>query len=97
MNKRAGAINRDARKSLLEAGAISWDGSFDWPKRSDAINKTRPNDAPTLLLSPKSSRNDAPPPPLSPKPRPNDAPPLQLSPKPPPPHHFLRHKIVLSN
>ena len=33
-------------------GAISWDGSFDWPKRSDAINKTRPNDAPPSQLAP---------------------------------------------
>ena len=28
------------------------DGSFDWPKRSDAIIKTRPNDAPPQQPSP---------------------------------------------
>ena len=44
--------------TLPESGAISWDGSFDWPKRSDATNKTRPNDAPTLPLSPKPRREE---------------------------------------
>ena len=49
----AGAISWDARKPLPESGAISWDGSFDWPKRRDAINKTRPNDAPSSMPPPK--------------------------------------------
>ena len=37
---------------LDSTGAISWDGSFEWPKRSDAITKTRPNDAPPSQPSP---------------------------------------------
>lgn len=37
---------------LKERGLSTGTRSFD-AKRSDAINKTRPNDAPTLLLSPK--------------------------------------------
>jgi len=41
------------RSTSESTGAISWDGSFDWPKRSDAINKTRPNDAPTSMPPPK--------------------------------------------
>ena len=38
-------------KDIESTGAISWDGSFD-AKRSGAITKTRPNDAPTLMQSP---------------------------------------------
>jgi hypothetical protein len=37
---------------LDSTGAISWDGSFDWPKRSGAITKNRPNDAPPQQPSP---------------------------------------------
>jgi hypothetical protein len=43
-------LGRKSAILLLFPGAISWDGSFDWRKRSVAINKTRPNDAPPLHL-----------------------------------------------
>ena len=40
-------------------GAIVWDGSFD-AKRSGAITKTRPNDAPLQPPSPKCHQKNRP-------------------------------------